>query len=67
MLQLTTVSLSFVASTAANRHLEIEYRRIGYLPDILYFQIDDGGENANEILVGVAKLLIHWGLTKRIF
>jgi hypothetical protein len=49
------------------RHLEIEYRRIGYLPDTLFFQIDGGSENANEILVGIAELLIHWGLTKRIF
>lgn len=49
------------------RHLEIEYRRIGHLPDTLFFQIDGGGENANEILVGVAELLVHWGLTKRIF
>jgi len=48
------------------RHLEIEYRRDGKLPDTLFQQIDGGGENANEITIGMAELLVHWGLTKRV-
>jgi len=56
-----------VAVYAWLRHLEIEYRENNNkLPDTLFFQVDGGGENANEILVGVSELLIHWGLTKKI-
>jgi hypothetical protein len=55
-----------VAVHAWLRHLEIEYKKNGRLPDTLFIQIDGGGENANEIFPGMAELLVHWGLTKRI-
>ena len=55
-----------VAVHAWLRHLEIEYKKNGRLPDTLCLQIDGGGENANEIFPGMAELLVHWGLTKRV-
>ena len=55
-----------VAVHAWLKHLEHVYKENGRLPDTLFLQIDGGGENANSVFPGMAELLIHWGLTKRI-
>jgi len=36
------------------------------LPDTIYYAIDGGSENANDTTVGMAELLVHWGLTKKV-
>ena len=36
------------------------------LPDTIYYAIDGGSENANDTTVGMAELLVCWGLTKKV-
>jgi hypothetical protein len=39
----------------------------GSLPDTIYMQIDGGPENANAYMLGLAELMVHRQLTKRIY
>ena len=39
----------------------------GSLPDTIYMQIDGGPENANATMIGLAELLVHRGVTKRVY
>jgi hypothetical protein len=56
-----------VATWVWLRELEIEYNRSGgRLPPTIYHQIDGGGENANPVLLAIAEILVHRGLTRKI-
>lgn len=39
----------------------------GKLPDTIYLQIDGGPENANAMMLGLAELIVHRRLTKKIY
>jgi hypothetical protein len=39
----------------------------GALPDTVYMQVDGGPENANATMIGLAELLVHRGVTKRVY
>jgi hypothetical protein len=56
-----------VAIHAWLSHLEKHYIEHKRLPDTLYYQIDGGPENANDVTVGIASLLVYWGLTKNVY
>ena len=52
-------------------HLEREYikrKEQGYstLQDTIYYEIDGGSENANNVTLAAAEMLIAWGLAKKI-
>jgi len=57
---------SNVAVYAWLRELEKIYIENGNLPDDIYMQIDGGPENANAMTLGLAELMVHRGLTKRV-
>jgi hypothetical protein len=44
----------------------IRYEREGYLPEVLYLQIDGGAENANQIMLAICELLIIRGFVREI-
>ena len=48
-------------------HLEEWYdRHNNTLPDHIAYQVDGGPENASATPIGMAELLVHWGLTKTV-
>jgi hypothetical protein len=60
-----------VALHAWLTHLEREYferKKLGYnaLQDTIFYEIDGGSENANNVTLAAAEMLIIWGLTKKV-
>ena len=48
-------------------HLEEWYKNHdNTLPDHIAYQVDGGPENASSTPIGMAELLVHWGLTKTV-